>query len=260
MSGLSASLLLTGETVEADDPYYICQRAIREKLDLLQKKFARWSSQFLACNTAEDEFQQLHKDVLQRLKAVKELYQTLNTSVQAVVRARQQFPNISNSEISARKRFATRTLKTLQKIEVKLESQETISKIVSDRRKLLFRGQVVPKTKHASSSVNSDYVDARRQAHEREMQEQEESVNMMINGLDQLHNHGVTIKTEIADHKQSLKGMTKNVSRARAGLQKLTGRMKGFLRTKDDCQLWTLLSLVILAVILLLMIVISFFI
>lgn len=263
MSELSVGLL-SGESEAAKDPYYICQRAIQAKLDQLQHKFGLWSSQFRTCNTAADEFQQLHKDVLRLLKAAKELYQTLDTSVQAVVRARKQFPNISNSEISSRKRFVARTLKTLNKIEGTVKSQDTSTKIVQDRRKLLVRGTTASnsksssKVKHAASGMAGDYIDSKHEEQEREMKEQDESLDVMIDGLGHLRDSGVAISNTLDDQKRSLSGLDKNVRGARATLQKLTGSMKGFLRTKDDCHMWTLLSLGVLALILLIMNVAAF--
>ena len=98
---------------------------------------------------------------MQLLKDAKQLYQTLDSSVQALVRAREQFPNISNAEIAARKRFVARThkvmfvilltsgyrvgnaisfclcgVKALNKIEVVVGSEETRTKIVQDRRQV----------------------------------------------------------------------------------------------------------------------------
>merc|ERR1712032_1119792 len=112
------------------------------------------------------------------LKAAKELYRTLDTSVQAVIRARKQFPKITNAEISARKRFVARTLKTLNKIEATVESQETLTKIVQDRRQLLFRGGKEPKSTskvaHAPSRLASDYMDSKHAEHEMEMKQQDE--------------------------------------------------------------------------------------
>lgn len=261
MSELSVGLL-SGESDEAEDPYYICQRTIQAKLDQLKQKYGMWSNRFKKCNTAAAEFQQLHKDVLRLLKAANGLYKTLETSVRAVERARKQFPNISNAEIASRKRFVSRTLKTLKKVEATVTSQETLSKIVLDRRQLLLRGSEdsnsTSKAQRAPSRMTSGFVDRQDEQNESEMKHQDQSIDRMISGLDTLHDSGMALKNEIEDQKQLLTDMDKNVRGARAKLQQVTGRMKGFLNTKDDCHLWTMISLAVIAVVLLIMNVLAF--
>ena len=54
-----------------------------------------------------------------------------------------------------------------------------------------------------------DYIDSKHEEQEREMKEQDESLDIMIDGLGHLRDSGVAISNTLDDQKRSLSGLDK---------------------------------------------------
>ena len=65
------------------------------------------------------------------------------------------------------------------------------------------------KGKHAPSRLAVDYMEAKNTEHESEMKQQDESVDVIVSGLNNLYDSGVSIRNEIDDQKKDLSRMDK---------------------------------------------------
>ena len=78
-------------------------------------------------------------------------------------------------------------------------------------RQLLFRGGKKPESgaqvKHATSKFTSAYVADAQAEQDHAMKEQDESLDVVISGLNNLHDSGAAIRDEIDDQQKSLSRM-----------------------------------------------------
>jgi chromosome segregation ATPase len=186
----------------------------------------------------------------------------LKTAVANVGKNRARFPHIDDKELDRRQAIVGDLESKLEAMRSVFFSRETKGKLDSDQKAELHKrtaSEVDSLRAGGSSSSaaslnsyqrsNEDYMKDHAQQQLTMRREQDEALGSLSNSLSRVNEMAVTIKTELSEQDKILDDIDKDMDVAQGKMDQALGAIEKLLKTKDRCQLWTILILVVVFVI-----------
>lgn len=246
-----------------NDPFYTCKAELSSHLRSVMQQQHHWERCLSdAGPTGSKQLFAADKELKRQLREVQPGINMLLQVLRTIESQRQNFKHIDDAELERRKQFVSSTRATVRKVQRQADEANVDAMMAQNNRKNLFaRGEETEsETKRSTSKggMTEAYITDARVSHTDMVEEQDQCVDDMLEGLDNLASAAEDIGDEIEDSKKDINKMTKNVSKARQAFLKVNDTLSKFLKVKDNCQVWVLVSLSVIAVVLLLMVILSF--
>lgn len=248
------------------DPFYTVKTKLSSHLLAVENQHRLWKRTLdTAGPSGSKELFAQDKELKRQLRDIQPGIVMLEEVLRTIESKRQAFMHINDSELKRRRQYVESKRSNIRSIREDVRKANVDAMFDRHQRQQLFSSRAsesktsTGKASAGGGSFTAAYTQDVAETHEVLIEEQDAAVDTMLVGLDNLKNASQAIGEEIDDQDKELKRMGKNMSKAHETFQKMNQAMSKFLKVKDHCQLYVLLTLGILAVVLLLSIAASFF-
>jgi len=245
----------------SNDPFYVVKDEIQAKLEYAKVKHARFQDLLENTNTAtNNEFREIRKALLKEVSKAERDLSSLNMTIQAVENNREQFSHIDDNELLDRKGFVRETQQILKRITDDIKSDKVRKKMERDERQRLAAaegGETGLGARTGLEARNTDFVLDSRARTKVTLRQQEEDLEEIGGAVDRVGQMAGTIHQELEDQRVMLNNFETEMDETALKMNTVMGHLSKLLKTKDRCQLGTILTLTVILVVLTVLVIYS---
>jgi len=242
----------------SDDPFHAVRDNVRTYVDRIKVRNEKYQDLVFNSNTANDpEFKELRKGLIKDIRTADRQVKDLKGTVDMAERNRDKFQHISDSELQVRKAFVDEMTKEIIDVRNAMDSPAVRRKIEDDELKLKRSTNDVDLG--AVTNIergNTSFVRGQQQITREAISQQDEALVGLGQAVDRLGDMGQTINNELKDQNRLLNDLDRDLDDAGEKMNFVMAKLSSLLKTKDSCQIWTI---VILAVILVVLVALTIF-
>eukprot|EP01038_Epipyxis_sp_PR26KG_P005434 gene5434-7527_t len=226
-----------------NDPYHGFKENISSQLQKISVKYNTFQELLVSSNISSSaEFHDIRKNLLKDLRAFDKEFAVIKKAVITIEKNRQKFPQISEAEFISRKSFVNNSEITIQDIKSGMESPMVLKKIQND-----LNNQNQKSIKNANPSriaENNHFIQNQKQQTQQMIAQQDYSVELLGKSVDKLGHIAKEINTEVKEQNLLLDNLEGDVDAAGDKLDTVQKALEKLLKSKDGCQIWTIVILV----------------
>lgn len=235
-----------------EDPYYLFKDNVQKSLQECDVLLQKWKSLLHAVNTAESsEFKSADAAVKSKLKGVEEGVGMLKGMVQRVVSDRSKFAHIDDSELESRKAFVKTSEDDVSGVRGQLFSAAAKGKQEADERQSLASASAAardatPTTQYEKAHAN--VFQSQQQVRRQHEEHQDEHLEAIDNSLSRLGEMAKNIDDELTEQQAMLEDVEEDMDDAHNKMNANLAVIGKMLKTKDRCQIITIVILILVLV------------
>jgi len=231
------------KAASTDDPFHAVRDNVQVNIDRIKVKYERFQDLVKNSDTATStDFKELRKGLAKEIKSAERQIKDLRGTVDMVDKNREKFLHIKDNELNQRKKFVEDSHKTVNDVKAYLDSSTVRRKIDDDENKL--------KMKSADTSLmndiergNEDFISETTQLSKQLIKQQDESVGALSHAVDRLQEYGKSINSELKIQNKMLDELDNDLDDAGNKMNFVQAKLSKLLKTKDGCQIWTIVIL-----------------
>ncbi|CAK4085651.1 unnamed protein product [Aphanomyces euteiches] len=232
------------------DPYYVFKEELESKVSSIHHSYKRWKQILdLGSSSPTKEFPKLTEDLKKDVTSSERSLGFLEQSIRAIESDRTKYSHIDRVELSARKAFVSSTRHDLMSISTEITSDAVKARIQRDERKLLRASSSSVKTPSSTIDRNAILVDEKARQ-QQIVKDQDADLDQLDVSVKRLGHVAVEINTEIKSQNKMLDDIELDMDDTQERMNFVMLRMSRLLKTKDTCQLGSILLLMAILVVL----------
>lgn len=235
------------------DPFYQVRDECQNQVEKLKVRHLKFLDIVRNTNTASNpEFKDVNKSLGKDLREIDKSMKALAVAVDTVDKNRSKFPQIKDGELASRKRIVSEMQNSIQEIKNSRDSPQVRSKLEEDQsrsNRASYDDEV--KSHGGVERENSRFIKDQKLATKDAIKRQDENLVVLGKAVDRLEDIGKGINEELRVQDKMLDGLEGDIDDATDRMNTVQAALSKLLKTKDGCQIWTI---VILAVILILLV------
>ena len=172
----------------------------------------------------------------------------MELAVRAISRSRGQFPNVDDDDLQNRKGYVAHTQERLREISTAMRSQRTRDKVGADKRAALTTSTSTTASfnqRQGGTNDNTDFMQRNMDEQKEIRGQQDEILDNMSAGVDTLNTMAKEINTNLDEEQQLLAQFELEMEEAQAKMNVVLRSMAKLLNTKNTCQLWLIVFLIV---------------
>ena len=235
------------------DPYYVVQGELQSKISAAEPRAARFVHLLETVDTCTHaEFRELRRALTKEVKAADAQLKDLRTTVDYVERDRATFSHIDDGELARRRAFLAETKRSLDGVKTMISGDKTRRKLEADERRAFAgqQGSDLLGAKNSSQMENTRFIHDQQRQTQMTMREQDDMLEELDGAVDRTHNMAITIQDELKDQRNMLDSLESDLEETSDKMQFAMSKLQKLLKTKDSCQIWTIVALVIVLLVL----------
>jgi len=240
-----------------DDPFYVFREDLTRKLCLVDEGLKRYLNVIHDTDTAVNthEVKDVKKQLKRHIKNAEATLSDLSMTVNLVESERERFGHIDDGELYDRRTFVQTSRERIGKCKREMSSETVKSKTLADERAMAARrvGDMGARTKEEQEATEF-VVDTRAQA-QMMMHQQDEALDDLDVAVSRVGVMAGEIHEEIGHQNKMLSELDEDLADAEEKLGMVMGKLAKLLKTKNKCQLGTILVLCLVALILLFLVI-----
>lgn len=240
------------QQASSHDPFYVVKDDLTRKIDNIAVKFNLFQELYETTNTAtSSEFKDCRKMLGKELKSAEKLLKDLTLTVDFVSNDRVQFEHIDDRELEERKRYISTSRQKLNEFKAFYQGESVKRKLIADERKEI-ESRPASNLGATSSDMmeNTHFIQDQQAQAQMIIKEQDEGLEELSFGVDRLNDIAVTINDELKVQNRLLNDVDKDLTDTTERMNVVMGKLGKLLKTKDTCQIMTVIILVVVLLIL----------
>lgn len=241
----------------AQDPFYAVKDELSLKLDSIRARLQVFKRLVKTTDTATDvEFKDCKRALGKEIKSADKQLKDLTLTVELVQNDRQQFAHIDDYELSQRTEYVSQAKKSLHEAKSYYTSEEVKRKMMEDERK-----QIASKPNSSLGATSSEAMENTHFIHDQQaqarmiMNQQDEDLEELGQAVDRVNDMAVGINQELKTQNRMLTDLEADIDEAAEKMNFVMGKLAKLLKTKDTCQIWTVIGLALVVVLLIFLLV-----
>ena len=238
---------------DSSDPFYTVRAELRGKLSAIEARTATFEELLDGSDTATNaEFKALRKELARETRAADAQLKDLRLTVDYVERDRATFSHIDDGELARRRAFLAETKRSLDGVKTMISGDKTRRKLEADERRAFAgqQGSDLLGAKNSSQMENTRFIHDQQRQTQMTMREQDDMLEELDGAVDRTHNMAITIQDELKTQKTMLDDLEHDLDETSSKMQFAMSKLQKLLKTKDSCQIWTIVALVIVLLVL----------
>lgn len=234
------------------DPFYVVKDELTAKIDAINSKTTKFLELLDTCNTAKSsEFKDARRSLGKDLKSAEKQLRDLTFTVDMVQKDRAQFAHIDDYELEQRDAYIKKIRKNLNEMKSTYQGERVKRKMIADERK-----EIESKPMSNLGATNSDEAENTHFIHDQQAQgqmiirQQDEELEELGYAVDRVNDMAVGINDELKTQNRMLTDLEADIDEAAEKMNFVMGKMAKLLKTKDTCQIWTVIILCFVLVLL----------
>ena len=237
--------------MSASDPYYVVKDELVAKIGSLQTRLESFQDVLYNTNTAANPaFKEQRKQLGRELRGAESQLKDLGLTVEYVVRDRATFAHIDDRELEDRKAFISEAGKKLGAIREAATGDRARRKIQADEKALVASREGNYGARSSVEMANTDYIHGQHARTRQVLQDQDENIDQLGGAVDRIHNMASEIHGELRTQTRLIEDLEADMDETTEKMNFVMGKLAKLLKTKDSCQLWTIIILTVVLVLL----------
>lgn len=242
--------------MSASDPYYVVKDELVGKVESIESRLKAFEQVLYSTNSAANPaFKEQKKAFARELRAAESQLKDLGLTVDYVERDRATFSHIDDRELEDRKTFIDETRAKLARAREAATGEKARRKMMADEKAHIAATQGSYGAKTEVEMQNTDYIHGQQARTRKAMEEQDENIEQLDGAVDRIHNMAHEIHGELKTQSRLINDLEADLDETTEKMNFVMGKLAKLLKTKDTCQLWTILILTVILVILILLVV-----
>mmetsp|Transcript_10547 Transcript_10547/g.17215 ORF Transcript_10547/g.17215 Transcript_10547/m.17215 type:complete len:254 (+) Transcript_10547:566-1327(+) len=236
----------------SDDPFYAFKDELETRVEEASTRFFKWKGLLERENTATSrEFKEENGALKRELNSLQSNVSDLEQVLQRVQTHRSNFAHISDNELASRQGFIRQVKGEVNKMKSTMSSPQTLGKIDQDNKKELLRQK---NTEKSNDDTNTSFIENQQMQQMQVMRQQDEHLDELEQGASRLGYMATAIGEEIDSQNLMLDQLGDDIEATQGRMESVLGRMDKMLKTNDRCQTWTILSLIMVLIVLVILV------
>ena len=239
----------------SSDPFYTVKDSVSSQVDKIKVRYEQFLGLVKTVDTATHaDFKELRKNLVKDVRKADRDVGGLKGTVDMVQKNRLKFPHIKDTELASRKKFVDEMQEMLDDVKNGIDSSAVRRKLEEDETKMR-RAAFDGSSDALRTSVdreNHAFVADQRQMTQETIQHQDIQLDHLGQAVDRLGQMGKDINQELQEQNLMLDQLDNDLGDAGEKMNVVMEGLAKLLKTRDGCQIWTI---VILAIILVLLVV-----
>lgn len=235
-----------------EDPFYAVREDVQKQVERIKSRFEKFKEMYRSTDTSTNmEFKDLKKGLGKDLRKVERDLGGLRGAVEQIEKNRVKFPHVKDQELSLRKKFVLDTQASINDIKASMDSSAVRRKIEEDELK--NRKQMQPaeySTGNSLENENSAFIGNQKRYVHQQMQEQDAQLETLGSAVERLDDMAGAINEELIEQGKMVSKLEDDLDDAGNKMNFVTAQLSKLLKTKDGCQIWTIVILCAVLIIL----------
>lgn len=235
------------------DPYYSVRDHVQSQIERAKVKYDKFKDMVANTDTSNNpEFKELRKTLVKDLRAVDKDLKGLKEAVETVDKNRAKFVHIKDSELASRKKFVEDAQQSITSIKNGIESTGVRKKMEEDelRSKRDSYDDANSALITGINQENNRFIKDQKVQIHKNIQDQDKAIEQLGTHVDRLGEIGRTINTEVKEQTILLDKLETEIDEASTKMGQVEQALGKLLKTKDSCQIWTVVILALILIIL----------
>ena len=242
------------------DPWTTMKELLIVSLREVNLAYDQFNEALNKTNTETDpSYKKKRKKLQTKLDSAKKIAGQMDLAVRAISRSRSQFKNVDDEDLASRQSYVSKTQSRLREVQEGIRSQRTRDKVAADRRAALTTSNagnsnslnpVFGSGNSSNSNSNAGFMQQQMDEQKEIRGQQDEILDNMVSGVENLGEKAKVMNTQLDEEAQLLAQFELEMEEAQAKMNFVMRGMSKLLKTKDSCQLWLILFLLITIIIL----------
>lgn len=233
------------------DPFYSVRDNITSQLEKIKSKYENFQDLVKNSDTATNtEFKEVRKALVKDLRAADKDLKVLHGGVEMIEKNRSKFPHIKDSELSNRKKFVDSSQNVINDIKAGIDSNAVRRKIEDDDRKNKHYEESTKSMRDAVTTENTKFIKSQKQQTMQMIEQQDKDLDALGHSVDRLGQIGREINQEVKEQTILLDNLGNEIDESGNKMNVVQEALSKLLKTKDGCQIWTIVILGVILVIL----------
>lgn len=248
---------LAPSEMDSEDPFYVFREDLFRKLDLVEESLTEYLRIVQQTDTAVNThaLKDAKKQLKRHMKHAESTLQDVKMTVTLVESQPEKFSHISSSELYERRSLVTTSQERLARTKQEMNSPAVKQKMLNDERNKVMRRAAAHQADSAAASEgekeNTAFLADSAARTSLLMHQQDETLDELDEAVTRVGHMAENIHDEIGLQNQMLEEMDDDLQDAEEKLGLVMGKLAKMLKTKDKCQLGTILMLIAVMVVLL---------
>jgi hypothetical protein len=233
-----------------EDPFYTVRDNVQAQVDRIKVKHEKFLDIVQNTDTSVgNDYKEIRKSLVKDIKSTDRDIKGLRDAVNMVEQNRSRYVHIKDAELASRKRFVDDMSNSTQEVKNSIESAAVRKKIESDEEKSRRNaydnggGNVV-------EQENANFIRNTREQTKIAMENQDIALVSLGTSVDRLGQIGREVNQELKEQNLMLNQLDSDLDDAGNKMNVVMGSLSKLLKTKDGCQIWTVVILFIVLVLL----------
>jgi len=171
-------------------------------------------------------------------------------TVNLVGRDRANFPHISDDEFESRSEFVGSVARQIVDLKGKMNSKEVKDKLLRDEKMQKGSEYGDLGARNDQERENTNFITEQGAQAQVMMRQQDETLEDLDLAVGRVGNMAAEINIELGQQNKMLDELEEDLDEAEERMGVVMGKLGKLLKTKDGCQLWTIISLTLVLVLL----------
>ena len=233
----------------SQDPFYLFKDELVSKFATIESSITAYHSIVNNTNTATNNDWKASKKQLKKiLKSAEDTLKDLQTTVRLVENDRAQFQHIDDAEFESRKNFVGELSNKLLEVKSSTNNSNIKNKLIEDEKKHTASQYGNMGASTAYEKENTDFVVDNHANAQMMMRQQDETLEDLDSAVDRVGMMAENINVELGVQNKMLDELETDLDEAEEKMGLVMGKLGKLLKTKNGCQLWTIVSLCLVLV------------
>jgi syntaxin 6 len=243
-------------TTAEDDPFYVFREDLYRKLDIVEENLTEFLRIVHQTDTAVNThaLKDSKKQLKRHIKNAESTLKDVQMTVSLVESQREKFSHISSTELYDRTTLVSTSQERLNRAKQDMNSSSVKSKLLQDERNKAIRRAAASHDNEERKEQTAFIADSAART-SLMMQQQDETLEDLDEAVIRVGNMATSIHEELGQQNKILNEMDDDLADAEEKLGVVMGKLGKLLKTKDKCQLGTILTLIVIVIVLLFLVI-----
>lgn len=241
----------------AHDPFHVVKDELTTKLRALETTVARFTGLLFGPGTTAENpsFRAAKKEVAREVRAAEAQFKDLSLTVDYVERDRAAFSHIDDAELEHRREFLRSARAQLAAARDAVAGPRARAKIEADEKAAVAAREGDYGASNDLEMQNTDFIHGQSAQARATMREQDENIDQLDGAVDRVHRMASEIHGELSTQSRMLDEMESELDETTEKMNFVMGKLAKLLKTKDTCQIWTIVALTIVLIVMVLLVI-----
>lgn len=234
------------------DPFYVVKDELSSKIENATSKLKLFQTLLDSTDTATSpEFKDCRKSLARELKSCDKQLKDLAQTVDLVQKDRLQFAHIDDYELEQRKTYVKTVRHKLDEMKGTYGSDKVKAKMLADERKAIASRPASSLGATSGAQMeNTNYIHDQQAQARMIINQQDEDLEELGQAVDRVGDMATNINQELKTQNKMLKELDDDIEAAAEKMNFVMGKLAKLLKTKDTCQIMTVIILTLVLVLL----------